>query len=300
VKLHENSGINQASAETADSPPDARRALRETYGNIATGRLAKAHSCCMPDDAADAVAAIYAQTDTQCVTQQSKDLSLACGDSVALVALEPGQTVLDLGSGGGMDCFLAAAQVGKSGFVIGVDMTPEMLEKARAAQQQMGVRNVEFRLGEIEHLPVADGTIDVVLSNCVINLAPDKAQVFREAYRVLKPGGVLAVSDMMIDGPLPEAVRAVLGALAEGVCAERDYLAAIEAAGFVDIEVVRRDYPHASREEVESFSARPPHGARAIVRIGETGQTRAFDIDPAVLTGSMGSFSGKVRARKPM
>jgi len=300
VSQHEDKGEERKSAEAAESQTAARRTRREFYGEIAAGGVAKAPLCCVTADAADALDGAYAGTDIHSVPRQSMDLALGCGNPVALATLEPGQIVLDLGCGGGLDCFLAAGQVGESGFVIGVDMTPEMLQRAREAQRQTGFRNVEFRLGEIEHLPVADRSVDVVISNCVISMAPDKAQVFREANRVLRPGGVLAVSDMMIGAPLPQPLRAALGPLADTVCVEGDYLAAIEAAGFVDIEVVRRDFPHASREHFEKSPAEGGHGARAIVQIGETGETRTVDLDPAMLSGTMGSFSGKVRAHKPL
>jgi SAM-dependent methyltransferase len=147
---------------------------------------------------------------------------------------------LDLGSGGGIDCFLAAKQVGETGHVIGVDMTAAMIEKARTNKTKMGVQNVEFRLGEIEHLPVADESVDVVISNCVINLSPDKPQVFREAFRVLRSGGKLSVSDIVTDGPLPEEIKNSLSAWAgcvAGALDASDYIAAIELAGFTDVEL---------------------------------------------------------------
>jgi ubiquinone/menaquinone biosynthesis C-methylase UbiE len=148
--------------------------------------------------------------------------------------------VLDLGSGGGIDCFLAAKQVGARGHVIGVDMTADMSEKARANALKVGAENVEFRLGEIEHLPVADETVDVVISNCVINLSPDKPQVFREIYRVLRPGGRLAVSDIVTRAELSPEVKADLNSWAgcvAGATVDKDYVAAIEAAGFVDVTI---------------------------------------------------------------
>jgi ubiquinone/menaquinone biosynthesis C-methylase UbiE len=167
-------------------------------------------------------------------------LSLGCGDPVTLANLTSGQTVLDLGSGGGIDCFLAARQVGPEGRVIGVDMTPAMIERARGNQARLGLENVEFRLGEIEHLPVADGTVDVILSNCVINLSPDKLQVLREAYRALRPGGTLSVSDIVTSGPLPAAVKQSLSAWAgcvAGALEADQYLSYLEQAGFADIAV---------------------------------------------------------------
>jgi SAM-dependent methyltransferase len=188
----------------------------------------------------DKVALMYDTPDVGQLPEEVTGLSLGCGDPVTLASLQPGQTVLDLGAGGGIDCFLAAKQVGESGRVIGVDMTASMLEKARANKAKIGADNVDFRLGEIEHLPVSDGSVDVIISNCVINLSVDKPQVFREAYRVLRPGGKLAVSDMVTDGPLPDKVKDSLSAWAgciAGAWDVNDYVGAIEAAGFVDVEV---------------------------------------------------------------
>ncbi|HSN95141.1 MAG TPA: arsenite methyltransferase, partial [Anaerolineaceae bacterium] len=166
------------------------------------------------------------------------EISFGCGDPVTLASLVEGQTVLDLGSGGGVDCFLAAKKVGATGHIIGVDMTPEMIDRARNNLQKVGARNVEFRLGEIEHLPVSDQTVDVVISNCVINLSTDKPQVFREIFRVLKPGGKMAVSDIVTDGELPEAIKKNLtdwaGCIA-GAWDVKDYTAAISAAGFFNV-----------------------------------------------------------------
>lgn len=167
-------------------------------------------------------------------------LSLGCGDPVTIAALNPGEVVLDLGSGGGIDCFLAAKQVGESGRVIGVDMTPEMLEKANQNKAQMGVDNVEFRHGQIEALPVEDNSVDVVMSNCVINLSPDKAAVFAEAFRVLKPGGRVAVSDIVTEGEFSDELRADTARWAECVTGAIDvdeYTGLMREAGFVNIQV---------------------------------------------------------------
>ncbi|HEX7090962.1 MAG TPA: arsenite methyltransferase [Longimicrobiales bacterium] len=166
---------------------------------------------------------------------------LGCGNPVALAELRPGERVLDLGSGAGMDAFLAALAVGPSGRVIGVDMTPEMIERAWANAREGGYANVEFRLGDIERLPVEDASVDVVMSNCVINLATDKLAVFREALRVLRPGGRLLVSDLVVEGELPEAVRRDLEAWAgciAGALEKGEYLETIRRAGFRDVEVV--------------------------------------------------------------
>jgi arsenite methyltransferase len=182
----------------------------------------------------------YTDADMDAVPEGA-NLGLGCGNPVALASLKEGETVLDLGSGAGFDCFLAAKKVGKSGRVIGVDMTPEMLDKARENARNGNYTNVEFRLGEIENLPVADNSVNAIISNCVINLAPDKKRVFQEAFRVLKAGGRVMVSDIVLTQPLPEIVKnsveAYVGCIA-GASLESDYLAAIKEAGFRDIKVV--------------------------------------------------------------
>jgi arsenite methyltransferase len=169
------------------------------------------------------------------------NLGLGCGNPTALASLKAGETVLDLGSGGGIDCFLAAKKVGPSGRVIGVDMTPEMVDRARENARKSDTANVEFRLGEIENLPVADNSVDVILSNCVINLSTDKPRVFREAFRVLRPGGRMMVSDLALKRPLPQAVRESVDAYVAcvaGALVKEDYLNAIREAGFKDVTVV--------------------------------------------------------------
>jgi arsenite methyltransferase len=172
---------------------------------------------------------------------EGANLGLGCGNPVALASLKEGETVLDLGSGPGFDCFLAANRVGKTGRVIGVDMTPEMLERARLTAQKGNYGNVEFRLGEIENLPVADSSVDAIISNCVINLSPEKDKVFREAFRVLKPGGRLMVSDMVLLEELPEKMKESVEAYSHciaGAALKSDYLGMIERAGFKDVKVV--------------------------------------------------------------
>ncbi len=205
--------------------------------------------CCGPATfTPDALAAaIGYDADEVAVVPEGANLGLSCGNPTALASLVEGEVVLDLGSGGGFDCFVAGAKVGASGRVIGVDMTPEMLGKARANvasyRDRTGLANVEFRLGEIEHLPVADGSVDVVISNCVLNLSPDKPQVWREIARVLKPGGRVAVSDLSLLQPLPGAVRedleALVGCIAGAVLVEEVRRDA-EAAGLVEIELVSK------------------------------------------------------------
>jgi ubiquinone/menaquinone biosynthesis C-methylase UbiE len=172
---------------------------------------------------------------------EGANLGLGCGNPVALASLKEGEIVLDLGSGAGIDCFLAAQKVGEKGRVIGIDMTPEMIEKARENAERGNYKNVEFRLGEIENIPVADNSIDVVISNCVINLSPDKRRVFKEAFRVLKPGGRLMISDIVLLKELPDfiknSVEAYVGCLS-GAIKKEEYIEAIKEAGFQEINIV--------------------------------------------------------------
>lgn len=174
---------------------------------------------------------------------EEANLGLSCGNPTGIAGLQPGETVVDLGSGAGFDCFLASSQVGAAGKVIGVDMTPEMIHRARTIARRGAVHNVEFRLGEIENLPVADGSVDVIISNCVINLVPDKRRVFQEAYRILKPGGRLALSDTALQKELAEKVKSSLDAhvacIAGAIPVER-YQSLLEEAGFHDVRVTRK------------------------------------------------------------
>jgi len=222
-----------------------RRAVREGYAQ----RVKQGSSCCTPacdcgcantSQGTVSKAIGYTEQQLQAVPDGAA-LGLGCGNPTALASLKEGEAVLDLGSGAGIDCFLAANAVGEGGRVIGVDMTAEMIEKARENASQGDYRNVEFRLGEIENLPVADNAVDVVISNCVINLSPDKARVFEEAYRALRPGGRLLVSDIVLLKELPDSVRssieAYVGCIAGAVMKE-EYLASMQAAGFEQVEIL--------------------------------------------------------------
>lgn len=218
--------------------------VREHYTGLVDATTSPSKGCGCSGDSASCcpeASTLYDENEWQNLPGSVTEISLGCGDPVTLASLVPGLTVLDLGSGGGIDCFLAAQHVGSTGKVIGVDMTAKMIERARANQEKIGLDNVEFRLGEIEHLPVADASVDVVISNCVINLSPDKPQVFSEIHRVLRSGGRLAVSDIVTDGVLPEEVKQDLAAWAgcvAGAWQAEDYIQAIRAAGFVDITLL--------------------------------------------------------------
>jgi len=209
-----------------------------------TSTNSKTSSCCGTSNAPTAKdmskSVGYSNTDVNSVPEGA-NLGLGCGNPIALASLKEGEVVLDLGSGAGFDCFLASPRVGTKGKVIGVDMTPEMLDKARENVRKGNYKNVEFRLGEIENLPLADNSVDVIISNCVINLSIDKPKVFKEAFRVLKPGGRLMVSDIVLLAELPKevlsSIEAYVGCVA-GASRKSDYLEAIEAAGFKEVKVI--------------------------------------------------------------
>ncbi len=260
-----------------------RVAVRESCGKIARGggvafgtsqvpsccgpseisdETRKVASCCGPlnisaetiqaascgdqrDFSAEKMSAImgYSEEDIASVPEGA-NMALGCGNPVALASLKPGETVVDLGSGGGFDCFLAAREVGETGKVIGVDMTSDMISRARKNAEKMGTSNVEFRLGEIEHLPVADNSADIIMSNCVINLSPDKPSVYRDAYRVLRPGGRLAISDIVATAPLPDEVQknlALVTACVGGAATIDDTVDMLKEAGFQDIKITPKD-----------------------------------------------------------
>ncbi|WP_418285096.1 arsenite methyltransferase [Halorubrum sp. DTA46] len=252
-------------------PAEQRRVVRERYGGIARSATdsdagcreagpGESTGCCESDGNAgvdpgsESLRLGYDSTDVDAVAEGA-NLGLGCGNPTALAALSAGETVLDLGSGGGFDCFLAAREVGPNGRVIGVDMTPEMVERARENVAKNDAENVEFRLGEIEHLPVADETVDVVISNCVINLSPRKPQVFREAVRVLRPGGRLAVSDVVQTAPFPDDVRldpSSVSACVAGAATIDEIESMLADAGFTEIEI---DPKEASESFIRDWDA---------------------------------------------
>ncbi|MDP2897823.1 MAG: arsenite methyltransferase [bacterium] len=238
-----------------------RQAVRKRYGEIAKAGTAGCgcapSSCCAsgknpaPEDISLRLG--YSSDDVSSVPEGA-NMGLGCGNPQAIASLQPGETVLDLGSGGGFDCFLAARAVGESGHVIGVDMTPEMMSKARENAVKAGVGNVEFRLGEIENLPVADNSVHVIISNCVINLSPDKAKVYKEAFRVLKKGGRLAISDIVATAPLPEEVKrdlALYAACVAGAAQVDELESMLKQAGFTSIRVTPKDE---SRELIREWA----------------------------------------------
>jgi arsenite methyltransferase len=213
--------------------------VKDRYGEIAK-REKTSCSCCGTSVLEQAKAIGYSLEELKKIPP-SAVMGLGCGNPVALARLKKGQAVLDLGSGGGIDVFLAANRVGEKGKVIGVDMTQEMIRKAEESAKRGGYKNVEFRLGEIENLPLEDESVDVILSNCVINLSPDKGRVFREAYRVLKPKGKMMISDIVTDKKLPDEIRKSFSAWADcigGALVKTDYLDTIKQAGFKNIKIV--------------------------------------------------------------
>ncbi len=242
---------------------DIRSEVQEFYAQ----RVKQADSCC---GTGETCAPLYEQEMLIELPEDLANFSMGCGDPITLGSLQPGESVLDLGSGGGLDCFLAAQQVGVEGFVIGVDMTPEMLARARGMAERMGVDNVDFWHGFLEDLPVEDESIDVVISNCVINLSPDKPRVFEEIHRVLKPSGRLSISDIVSQGDLPEEIKGdtlAWSACAAGALPAEEFASALRAVGFVDVDVVSKDEADVAVAEIPSgtlfsglITARKPTG----------------------------------------
>ena len=265
--------------------PDIHATVSEAYASRVRGVLEAddllpmaSASCCSSAPAADSccgdtsneevtitrIAEMYGKSDIGDLPATVTDVAFGCGNPTAIAALQPGETVLDLGSGGGIDCFLASKMVGPRGKVIGVDMTPEMIELANRNKKKVGASNVEFRMGQIEELPVESASVDVIISNCVINLSPDKDAVFAEAFRVLKPGGRLQVSDIVWTKPVPESVKGDMekwaGCIA-GALLESEYLGKIRAAGFEDVTSQASAYPGGSGIASAAVVAVKPAGA---------------------------------------
>jgi arsenite methyltransferase len=304
---------------------EIKEAVRDTYGRIArrfveepvaterasccgpsttagsTNDQAAQAGCCSPSEAAveqTSAAGLYPAEELAELPDTVTDASLGCGNPLAIADLRPGEVVLDLGSGGGIDCFLAAKRVGPAGRVIGLDMTPDMIKLARRNAKKIGATNVDFRFGEMEDMPLPDASVDAIISNCVINLSPDKDAVFREAYRVLGPGGRLGVSDIVVDGELPDFIRTKLNAWAgclAGALDERVYLDKIRAAGFERIEVLSRDYNQVDEgtewDEVQLIVA-GEDGQEAKDKLVQAG------LSPHDLVSKVASI--KVRAYKPV
>jgi arsenite methyltransferase len=226
--------------KSVGNPEDVRKAVREHYTKLALTET----SCCTPAAGSTCGCnAIYPQAEIVSLPSEAIAVSAGCGNPTAIANLKPGMVVVDLGSGGGIDVFLSAKKVGDSGKVIGIDATPEMIYRARETSRNNGFKNVEFRLGEIEHIPLEGGIADVVISNCVINLSPDKEQVFRDAFRVLKPGGKIAISDIVLLKDLPEDIRSDLGSWSScvsGAVSEQEYIGAMKKAGFEKVKVEER------------------------------------------------------------
>ncbi len=250
---------------------EVKSAVKEQYGKVANGE-ATCGSLCGCTGNAGGLAITFGYSAGELATlPDGANLGLSCGNPQAVAAMQPGENVLDLGSGAGFDCFLAARKVGPTGRVIGVDMTDAMLEKARANAERSGLGNVEFRKGDIEFLPVDDGSVDVVISNCVLNLVPDKDQAFREIHRVLRPGGRLAVADMAWEAEPATSVRRSMEALVGcigGALVLDDYVSRLKRAGFANVDVEK--HPEAARKMVEVSGSVPPSGIDDLLSVNIT------------------------------
>jgi arsenite methyltransferase len=263
--------MEEVEMEPIHADEEIKEVVRQNYGSIARRYVAEPArpsccgqgqpaNCCGPSEgvaeAAGGAARFYSAEELAGLPDSVADASLGCGNPTAIAELKPGEVVLDLGSGGGIDCFLAARQVGAEGRVIGLDMTPDMIKLARQNAKKIGATNVDFRYGEMEDMPLPNESVDAIISNCVINLSPDKDAVFQEAYRVLRPGGRMTVSDIVIDGELPQAIRGRLDAWAgclAGALDEAVYLGKMETAGFQNVEILSRDYAEIEVAEGEEL-----------------------------------------------
>ncbi len=277
------------------TPDEIRRAVREDYARKITATPSGGCGCAgtAPVPVAKIARMIgYGDEEIASVPADAANATFGCGNPVALASIQPGETVLDIGSGAGLDCLLAAQRVGAEGRVIGLDMTPEMIERGEANAAKAGAGNVEFRRGTAEEIPVEDATVDLVISNCVINLSPDKEAVFREVARILKPGGRVMVSDIVLTTTMPEAMRgdlALWGSCLSGALHEDDYLGAIRAAGLTDVTIESRETY--SAEMIEGYL-----GGATECCSAETG-AQFSDADRAALVGHVHSV--KVSARRP-
>jgi ubiquinone/menaquinone biosynthesis C-methylase UbiE len=264
-----------------DTPEKIHEVVRDHYAD----RVKSASACCGPESSCGCQGDLYPAELLSTLPDGEVPVSFGCGDPISLASLEAGQTVLDLGSGAGLDCFFAAGKVGSTGHVIGIDMTPEMLERARSHAERLGLGNVEFREGLLERLPVEDASVDVVISNCVINLAPDKAPVFREIFRVMKSGARLSVSDIVTSGPLPADVKTSLSAWAgciAGALDLNDYRSALESAGLAEVSITPSYFDDAAIDE-------------AIRDMGAAIDLQALSRESLSKT----VFSARITARKP-
>ena len=245
-----------------------KEVVRRSYGEVAARFVERSapascceltSGCCAPDEDGPSYAErLYSTEELAGLPESVTDISLGCGNPTAIADLRPGEVVLDLGSGGGIDCFLASQQVGPTGKVIGLDMTTEMIKLARRNAKKMGMTNVDFRYGEMEEMPIPDESVDALISNCVINLSPNKDAVFAEAYRVLRPGGRLAISDIVTNGALPEFLlksEEAWCSCVSGALDEAFYLDKIKTAGFTDVEVNSRFYFDLDTQDIEEFLA---------------------------------------------
>ena len=271
------------------NPDIIRETVREHYAErIKSDTLSQSKgsvSCCGPDNGSAAESRLYPADLLATLPDGESAISYGCGDPITLASLQPGQTVLDLGSGAGLDCFFAAKKVGAAGHVIGVDMTPEMIDRARSSAKRLNLDNVEFRQGYLEDLPVQANSVDVIISNCVINLSPDKSKVFSEAFRVLKPGGKLAVSDIVTDGPLPEPIKKSLSAWAgciAGALDVKDYKAAMTSAGLIDIALTPTYFDKQTIDDV-------------VQDLGDSFDMKTYSSDQIHKT----VFSARITAHKP-
>lgn len=277
-----------------------RREVREGYAKIAVNQS----SCCGSSKSCDDSKKMgYSEEDIETVPEGA-NMGLGCGNPVALTSLEEGEIVLDLGSGGGFDCFLAANKVGQRGKVIGVDMTPEMLDKARENARKGKYTNVEFRLGEIENLPVADNTADIVISNCVINLTPDKRRVFQEAFRVLKPGGRLMMSDLVLLKELPEAMKKRMDSTScvAGAIMKDKYIETINAVGFTNVRIIQEKSYHSedltSDPDAEVLTFNPKTNAaetKKVSELNEKAKQRMKEILEATLNINVSATKPRLR-----